>query len=143
MRKHRDDRTGDLFIIPQPVAPVAGALCCRVEVANAMAEALREHDRYIVAAQMSKLLGQEVTKNMLDAYCSESREEHHPSFERAIAFDMATGTHTLANLMARKLGAKLAVGKDALNSELGKLERQRDEAANKIKALKRQLGEAE
>jgi len=45
--------------------------------------------------------------------------------------------------MARKLGAKLAVGKDALNSELGKLERQRDEAANKIKVLKRQLGEAE
>lgn len=142
MRKH-DDKTGDLFIIPQPVAPIAGALCCRVEVAHVMAEALREHDRYEVAAQMSKLLGTDITKNMLDAYCSESREEHHPSFERAIAFDMATGTHALANLMARKLGAKLAVGKDALNSELGKLERQRDEAANKIKALKRQLGEAE
>lgn len=142
MRKH-DDRTGDLFIIPQPVSPVAGALCCRIEVAHAMAETLREHDRYVVAAQMSKLLGTDITKNMLDAYCSESREEHHPSFERAIAFDMATGTHTLANLMAKKLGAQLAVGKDALNSALGKFERQRDDATNKIKAIKKLIGEAE
>lgn len=141
--KKIDTLTGDLFMVPQPVAPIAGALCCRVEIAHAMAETLREHDRYVVAAQMSKLLGTDITKNMLDAYCSESREEYHPSFERAIAFDMATGTHTLSNLMASKLGAQLVVGKDALNSVLGKLERQRDDAANKIRALKRLIGEAE
>jgi len=54
-----------------------------------------------------------------------------------------TNSHTLLDFAASKLGARISVGKDALNSQLGKLERIRDEAAKQIKQLKTIMGEAE
>ncbi len=50
---------------------------------------------------------------------------------------MATSNLSLLNLYTSKLGAQVSVGKDALNAELGKMERQRDEYAKRIKELKR------
>jgi|SRR5450830_450744 len=142
MRK-KDTLTGDLFMIPRPVTPHIGALACRAEIAGLMSEALKGHDRYEVCIQMSKLLGRDISKHMLDAYTAESREDHIPAFDIAIAFDMAVGGHLLLDLAARKLGARVSVGKEVLHTQLGKLERTRDEAAKQIKQLKTILGEAE
>lgn len=139
----KDTLTGDLFLIPRPVMPNKGALACRAEIAGLMSDALKGNDRFEVATEMSKLLGREITKNMLDAYTAESREDHIPPFDTAIAFDLATNSHTLLDFAASKLGARISVGKDALNSQLGKLERVRDEAAKQIKQLKAIMGEAE
>ncbi len=139
--RRRDTVTPDLFTIPQPAPRSAGSLSCRVEIAHTMSEALNGHDRYDVAATMSRLLGRDISKHMLDAYTAESREDHIPPLDTAIAFDMATGDSKLLNLYASKLGARISVGKDALNAELGKLERVRDEVAKQIKQLKRVMGE--
>lgn len=139
----RDTLTGDLFMIPRPVTPNVGALACRVEIAHVMSEALKGHDRYEVSATMSKLLGHDFSKNILDAYTAESREGHIPPFDIAIAFDMAVGGHALLDLAASKLGARVSVGKEVLHTQLGKLERARDEASKQIKQLKSILGEAE
>jgi hypothetical protein len=89
---------------------------------------------------MSRLLNREISKFMLDAYTAESREDHIPPLDTAIAFDIATESQTLANLAAAKIGARLLIGKDALHAELGKLERMRDEAAQQIKQIKRVMG---
>ena len=59
----------------------------------------------------------------------------------AIAFDLATGGSALAEFFARKIGAKLVFGKEALDAKLGKLERIRDEAAKEIKRIKKAMGE--
>lgn len=142
MRK-QDTLTGDLFMIPRPVIANAGALACRSEIAHAMSDALKGFDRYEICAQMSKLLGRDISKPMLDAYTAESREDHIPALDIAIAFDMAIGGHVLLDLAASKLGARISIGKDALNAQLGKLERIRDEAAKQIKQLKTVMGEAE
>jgi len=40
-------------------------------------------DRYTIAADMSRLLGREISSNMLDKYTSEAAEGHHPSLEIA------------------------------------------------------------
>jgi hypothetical protein len=40
-------------------------------------------------------------------------------------------------------GGKLLVGKEALDAEIGRLERTRDEATKRIKSLKQQMGEAD
>ena len=106
-----------------------------------MSEALKDHDRYEIAAKMSKLLGRDISKHMLDAYTAESREDHIPPLDTAIAFDLATESNTLVEFSARKIGAKLSVGKEALDAKLGQLERIRDEAAKQIKQLKRIMGE--
>lgn len=136
MRK-RDSATPDLFDIPQPAPSSAGSLTCRVQIAHTMSEALSGYDRYEVAAIMSRLLGRDISKHMLDAYTAESREDHIPPLDTAIAFDMATDNVHLLNLCASKLGARVSVGKDALNAELGKMEHLRDEIGRKIKKLKR------
>ena len=106
-----------------------------------MSDALKNHDRFDIAAKMSKLLGREISKHMLDAYTAESREDHIPPLDTAIAFDLATETSALADLFARKVGAKLVFGKEALDAKLGQLERMRDEAAKQIKAIKKAMGD--
>lgn len=143
MKKNIDTISGDLFLIPRPVIPNHGALSCRPEIAGLMSEALKGFDRYDIALQMTKLLGREISKNMLDAWTAESREDHIPPFDTAIAFDMAVGGHVLLDLAASKLGARISVGKEALHTQLGKLERTRDEATKQIKQLKGILGEVE
>lgn len=141
--RRRDPTTADMFELPPPPASADGSLVCRVEIACAMSAALKGHDRFTVAAQMSRLLGRDISKHMLDAYTAESREDHIPPIDTAIAFDLATGSQTLVNLAAAKIGARLLVGKEALHAELGKLERMRDDAAQQIRQLKRVMGELE
>ena len=143
MKKRRDPYTLDLFEEELPPAPVTtpGGLTCRVEIAHTMSEALKGHDRYEIAAKMSKLLGRDISKNILDAYTAESREDHIPPLDTAIAFDLATESRFLGELFAKKIGAKLVFGKEALDAKLGQLERIRDEAAKQIKQLKRAMGE--
>lgn len=138
----RDIYSLDLFD-DMPPAPVSapGGLYCRAEIAHVMSDALKNHDRFDVAAKMSKLLGREVSKHMLDAYTAESREDHIPPFDTAIAFDLAIGSSALAEFFAKKVGAKLVYGKEALDAKLGKLERVRDEAAKEIKRIKKAMGE--
>lgn len=142
MRK-QDTLSGDLFLIPRPVTPNSGALACRAEIAGVMSEALKGLDRYEVALQMTKLLGREISKHMLDAYTAESREDHIPPLDTAIAFDTVIGSPVLLDLCASKLGARVSVGKEILHTQLGKLERVRDEATKQIKHIKQTLGEVE
>ncbi len=138
----RDIYSLDLFE-DMPPAPVStpGGLSCRAEIASVMSDALKNHDRFDVAANMSKLLGREISKHMLDAYTAESREDHIPPLDTAIAFDRAVGSSALTELCARKVGAKLVFGKEAMDSKLGQLERMRDEAARQIKKIKKAMGE--
>lgn len=138
----RDPHTVDMFLDmpPRPVT-APGGLSCRSEIANAMSEALKGHDRYDIAAKMSRLLDRDISKHMLDAYTAESREDHIPPLDTAIAFDLAIESSVLADLFARKIGAKLATSRDAMDAKLGQLERMRDEAAKQIKAIKKAIGE--
>lgn len=136
----RDPFTIDMFEeLPPAPASAPGSLACRIEIAHAMSEALKGHDRYDIAAMMSRLLGRDISKHMLDAYTAESREDHIPPFDTAIAFDLATGSNTLVAFAAKKLGAKLSFGKEALDTKLGQLERIRDEATKQIKQLKKMM----
>lgn len=108
-----------------------------------MSEALKQcnHDRYEVAARMSRYLGEEVSKHMLDAYTAESRGDHNISLYRALAFDFATDTHALLDFIAKKQGCLLSVGKDALLAKLGKLEEQELQIKNQKNKLKNCLND--
>lgn len=143
MRHIKDTTSGDLFMVPIPAANLAGSLACRVEIAHCMSDALHGHDRHDVATQISKLTGRNLSKHMLDAYTAESREEHIPPLDIAIAFDLAIGGAAVLNMYAAKIGARVLVGKASLDAELGKLERMREDATRKIKQLKQMMGESE
>lgn len=139
--KKRDIWTLDMFA-EMPPAPVteAGGLSCREEISRAMSHAMRGLNRDTLAADMTKLLGWKTVKaSVLNMYAAPSNPAHMPPYDVAIAFDAAMSGSALGDLFARKLGGKLVIGKESLDVELGKLERQQYECAQKIKVLKRAM----
>ncbi|WP_282093070.1 hypothetical protein [Epibacterium ulvae] len=99
MRK-RDPNTLDMFTDWQPPevavnlpAEVTTGGTLTSQIARAVSRVLRECEqpRHEIAAAMSDYLGQDVTRNMLDAYASEAREGHKITFERALALMVVTG----------------------------------------------------
>lgn len=144
MSRVADTLTGDLFAsIPQAHPMTPGAWRFRGEIAHAMGEAIKAcpNDIYQIAADMSRLLGREVSSNTLYKYTSEASEDHIPNFETAIAFDAATGGLALAGLFAAKLGCRVLPGKESLFAELGRLEQMKGDIARQEKAIKKILGE--
>lgn len=144
MKRIVDNLTGDLFAnVPQAHPMTAGAWRFRSEIAHAMSDAVKvcSKDRYQIAADMSRLLGREISINTLDKYTSEASEDHIPNLETAIAFDAATEQLALANLFAGKLGCRVLPGKDSLLAELGRLEQMKGEIAKQERAIKKVLGE--
>lgn len=144
MRRVVDTLTGDLFAsIPQAHPMTPGAWRFRGEIAHVMSEAIKAcaKDRYQIAADMSRLLGREVSLNTLDKYTSEAAEDHIPNLETAIAFDAATEQTALACFFAGKLGCRVLPGKESLHAELGRLEIMKGDIAKQEKAIKKILGE--
>ena len=142
MARPKDPFTLDLFDIPKPSPQTPGSMDSAVEIAHAMSKALKAcpHDRYEVVARMSRLLGREITLNMLNAYTAESRETHVPRFDVAIAFDAATEGNTLAEFHAGKLGGRVVLGADALAVELNNIAKLQEELKEKALRIKAFMG---
>lgn len=93
----------------------------------------RELSRYEVAARMSDLLGQEITKSMLDNWSAESHEKHRFPCQFIPAFILATGGQRRAfEVLSRHSGLFALPGPEALRAEIQRL----DEEERRIKAEK-------
>jgi len=145
MRRIHDPLTLDLFEIPVPRVPTPGALDVGLGIRHLISDLLKvsPRNRFEIAARMSELLGHEITKHQLDSWTAESREGWRFPLEYLPAFEVAVETHQITTWLADLRGCKVLVGKDALDAEIGKLERIRDAAGKKIKDLKHALGEME
>ena len=140
-RTVRSIGTGDLFEVPHTPAPVPGSMDYRAVVAHLLSQMIAESglDRFEVAARMSRLTGKDVSKYMLDGYTAESREEFNaPAYLIPVA-ELVCESHLYSNWLAGIRGGRLLVGRDALNAELGRIERQRDELGTQARQLKEQL----
>lgn len=145
MRRVHDPLTLDLFEVPVPRAALPGALDVGLAVRHLISDLLKvsPKSRFEIAARMSELLGHEVSKHQLDAWTAESREGWRFPLEYLSAFEVAVETHQVTIWLADLRGCKVLVGKEALEAELGKLERMRDAAGKRIKELKHAMGELE
>ena len=76
------------------------------KIARAVSLALTSSDlsRAKIAEMISNHLGQKVSKDMLDAYASESRTTHKISLERFIALIEVTGCHDLLGFVSEMFG---------------------------------------
>lgn len=139
---NRDQYTGDLFEVPVPREPVDGALDLSKQLRAMISLALKEcaKDRHEVAAVMSRLTGQNISKHQLDSWTAESREGWRFPLEYLAALEVACETHAITAWIVSVRGGKLLIGKEALEAELGKLTRQQQEISNRAKALKKTLG---
>ncbi len=131
------------FDVPLPAAPLPGTHDYRIEVSGLVSAVLQEagRDRYAIAADMSRLMGSGVTKNMLDAYSSEARDEQNLPLYRVPALEAACGTHAITAWLARVRGARLSIGREALEQQLGRMQAQHDHITAEIKRVRRKLGD--
>lgn len=71
---------------------------------------------------MSHLVGQEISKYMLDAWTAESKDGHRMPAEFLPAFCLVTEDRRPLGLLAENAGLFALPGPDALRSEIRKLE---------------------
>ena len=142
-RRRSDHYTADLFEVPAPPAELPGSLCIGLQLRHLLSDLLKAStlSRIEVAARMSELTGEHITKHQLDAWTAESREGWRFPFEYAPALEVALETHGLGAWFAELRGGRLSVGREALEAELGKIGRVKDDLTRKERALKRLLGE--
>lgn len=80
--------------------------------------------REVIAAEMSILLGEDVSRAMLDAYSSPARELHKVPMSRFFALVAVTQRHDVLDVLVREIGAVLLVGEEIHTARLGQIDRQ-------------------
>lgn len=143
MRHGKDDRTLDIFAVPEPVA--VSSCDFRVQVSEIVSEILEGAklaglQRCDIAAQMSHASGEDISKHMLDAWSSTARVDHNLPFYRAALLEQVCGSHRLTDLLVEVRGGRVNYGRDALLAELGRIESLRDEAGRRARELRRRIG---
>jgi hypothetical protein len=78
--------------------------------------------RYQVAARMSELLGQEISKAMLDSWTAESKEGHRFPAVFLPAFCESAGQTDPIRMLGRLVGTFVLPGPEALRAEIRRIE---------------------
>ena len=78
--------------------------------------------REVIAAEMSVLLDEEISRAMLDAYASPARADHRVPMSRFFALLTVTGRQDLLDPLLREIGAALLVGDEVKTARLGQIE---------------------
>jgi hypothetical protein len=138
MKKSFDPKTRDLFEVPVEVVPVPGSLDCGRAIRHMLADLMARstHSRQEVAEAMSTLTGALISKHQLDSWTAESRDGWRFPLEYAPAFEVAVESRELTTWLADLRGCKVLVGMDALDAEIGKLERIKEDAGRRIRRIK-------
>lgn len=144
----RDPLTVDLFdmvVVPVARAPKPGALNINMQFRSVLSDEIKKSplSRHQIAARMSELLGHEVTKHQLDSWTAESRDGWRFPLEYLPALEVALETHDILAWLADVRGAKLAVGREAIETQLGKIGHMKDELRKQEAAIKRLLGKTQ
>ncbi|HDH51260.1 MAG TPA: hypothetical protein ENG95_07390 [Nitrospirae bacterium] len=122
------------------LSPPDGSLNIDAEIRAAISEDLkhakepnsRELSRYDVAARMSELTGDDITKSMLDNWSAEAHKKHRFPCQFLPAFRISTGGRQTFDVLSRRSGLFALPGKEAIRVEIQKI----DEAQKKNKKEK-------
>lgn len=134
---------GQLGFVFEAPEPAVGQGCLagleqriNATVATILASAaLDGNSRAVVAAKMADVLGEPVSKEMLDAYASPARTEHRVPASRLLALVAVTGRHDLLDPRLREIGAALLVGEEVQTARLGHVRRQIKELQDELRRL--------
>lgn len=145
MTPPRDTRTLDLLSWEPPTLverfeePRVRATSLRSRIAKAVALTLKESGiaRDEIAQRMSDWLGEEVSKNSLDAYASEARDDHTISFLRLLAIIHVTGDPRLLQLGAELFGRSVVEDRYLPWVEVGQLADKKMEVDRTLDAVLR------
>ena len=138
--KAHPDQFGFDFALPK-AATLPAALAGLEKQINCAVGTILNSDprpREIIAAEMSVLLGEDVSRAMLDAYSSPARLDHKVIFSRFLALVAVTDRHDVLDQLLRPIGAAVLVGPEIHTARLGHLDRQIAE----LKAERTRLAQA-
>lgn len=143
MRRVRDQRTFDIFEVPAPVVPAPGSGNYATQVSELVGGVLKgsPHDRYEISAQMSRLSGDDVSKNMLDAWSSPARSEHNIPLYRVPLLEEVCQSHAFTDWVVHLRGGRVAYGREALAAEYGRQQQMMDKLKSDMQKLKKLMGE--
>lgn len=136
------DYNGDLFDPqPQPKKWQPGSMDFRTAVCETLADMLDSArkagmDRHAVAAEASRLTGKDVTKNMLDAYTAPARDDFNCPQWLTPVLEVVCASTALASWHAHVHGGRLLVGAETLDAEIGRMMREQETAAARLRQLK-------
>lgn len=127
------------FDPPQPASLPAALAGMDARIARTVAEALNhdDRDRSVIAAEMTVLLCDEVTKLMLDAYASPARDGHNISFARMCALIAVTKRFDLLDRELREIGAAVLVGDELYAAQVGHLRSEIAKLTSQLKTVER------
>lgn len=125
-RKTNPDQYGFAFDTPEPASLPASLAGLERQISGAVSAILHDdpRSREEIAALMSVLLADEVSRSMLDAYASPAREGHKVPASRLLALIAVCNRHDLLDHLVRSIGAAILVGEEVLTAQLGHLDRQ-------------------
>jgi hypothetical protein len=85
---------------------------------------------------MSEYVGKSITKEILDSWTAESKENHRFPLVYLPAFSVACEDSSIIRELAEECGGHYIVSEDALRLELGKIEEKEQELNKRKKAIK-------
>lgn len=135
---------------PPPVADAAGALDLGLRVRNTLKQLLKDAragqaggvgHRDAIAEAISFLTGRPVSKNMLDRYAAPSASEWRFPLEILPALIKATGDFRLLHMIAEACGARVLIGEEVIDAEIGRVQRSIEQLKRREAELKRVRGD--
>jgi hypothetical protein len=131
---------------PKRPSAVPGSLGVATRVAGLVAYALdqarieRGLSREVVAAQMSDLTSERITRDMLNAMTADSHQGHRFPIQWLPALIQVTGCYELLTQMAELVGAMVLVGQDVIRAQMAEQDRIVADAQAKRRRLARMGG---
>lgn len=137
--KAHPDQMGFDFTAPAPSKGVAELAGLERQINELVGTILNtdSRPREVIAAEMSVVLDDTVTRAMLDAYASPARTEHKVPFSRLCALVAVTDRQDLLDPIMRKIGAALLVGDEVRTARLGQLQQMHTAIQIEIRELKK------
>lgn len=122
--KAHPDQMGFDFEAPAPKSGVAELAGLERRICETVGTILASdrRPREIIAAEISVLLDEDISRAMLDAYSSPARTEHRVPMSRFFALVVVTGRQDLLDPLVREIGAALLVGDEVKTARLGQIE---------------------
>lgn len=117
---------------PAALAGIEARICRTVGTLLASDGRTRE----VIAAEMSVLLDEEVSRTMLDAYSSPARTEHRVPMSRFFALLAVTRRLDLLDPLIREIGGGVVVGSEVLTAQIGHLTQVVEQAQAELRAIK-------
>lgn len=125
--------------------PTEGSLDISEKLRRSMVNAIKTSgkDRFQITGEMSRLVGRQITKMMLDSWTAESKPGNRPPADILPAFCKVTASTLPIEILNESAGIFGLPGPDALRAEIQKFSEQERQARAEKRKREMFLGEME